>query len=116
MTQVAASHTIALTATQPEHCLDCFRLIRPGETYHLGRDDTVLCPNCVSNLLIGEDFGTVQATEHLAVDYGGALIRLRREGTAVIVAPGEARHLVDTLVEAGVMVTDEQVSAAAGQF
>ena len=68
---------------------------------------------CVSNLLIGEDFATIQSTEQLAVDYGGGLIRVRREGAAIIVAPGEVRHLVDALVEAGVRVVDEQVGAAA---
>jgi hypothetical protein len=32
MTQTPASSTIALIATDPEHCLDRFRLVRPGET------------------------------------------------------------------------------------
>lgn len=97
-----------------KHCLDCFRLIRPGEVYHEGKDGTVLCPNCVSNLLIGEDVGTIQATERVAVDYGGGLIRVRREGAAVIVAPGEVRHLVDALVEAATRVVDDQVDVTAG--
>jgi hypothetical protein len=76
MTQDLASDTLALIATEPEHCIDCFRLIRPGETYHQGKDNTVLCPTCFSNLLIGEDFDTIQATDQVAVDYGGGLIRL----------------------------------------
>jgi hypothetical protein len=58
---------------------------------------------------LGEDFDTIQATEQVAVDYGGGLIRLRREGAAIIVAPGEVRHLVDALVEAAARVVDEQV-------
>jgi hypothetical protein len=100
MTQISAGDIPALIATNPEHCLDCFRLIRQGETYHQGKDDTVPCPNCVSDLLIGEDVDTIQVTEQVAVDYGGGLIRLRRAGAAIIVAPGEVRHLIDALVEA----------------
>ena len=112
MTRALSRDTNALIATDPEHCLDCFRLIRPGETYYQGKDDTVLCPNCVNDLLIGEDFDTIQATERVAVDYGGGLIRVRREGAAIIVAPGEVRHLVDALVEAATRVVDEQVGSA----
>ena len=82
MTRNSPGEVTALTATAPEHCFDCFRLIRPGETYYPGEDGTVLCPNCVSDLLIGEDFDTIQATDQVAVDYGGGLIRVRREGYA----------------------------------
>jgi hypothetical protein len=109
ITQNLSSITGAMTATKLEHCLDCFRLIRPGETYHLGKDGTVLCPMCVSDLLIGEEYDTIQATEQVAVDYGGGLIRVRREGAAIIVVPGEVRHLVDALVEAATRVVDPQV-------
>jgi hypothetical protein len=56
-----------LIATEPEHWLDCFLLIRPGETYYQGKDSTVLCPNSMSDLLIGEGFDTVQATDQVAV-------------------------------------------------
>jgi hypothetical protein len=108
MIQPHTHYVPVLTAAHPEHCLDCFRLIHPGETYYLGKDGTVLCPNCVSDLLIGEDFDTIQATEQVAVDYGGVLIRVGREGAAIIVAPGEVRHLVDALVEAATRVVDEQ--------
>ena len=59
--------TLALIATEPEHCIDCFRLICPGETYHLGKDGTILCPNCVSNLLSGEDLHRSHATERVEV-------------------------------------------------
>jgi hypothetical protein len=41
MTQTLRSNTIALIATSPVHCLDCFRLIRPGETYHQHTDHKV---------------------------------------------------------------------------
>jgi hypothetical protein len=107
MTQDLASDALALIATDPEHCLECFRLIHPGETYHQGKDNTVLCPTCFSNLLIGEDFGTIHATYQVCVDYGGGLMRVRREGAAIVLAPGEVRHLVDALVEAATRVADE---------
>jgi|GEM_PF-5024343 len=110
MTESPAQDIQAPTATKPEHCLDCFCLIRPGETYHLGKDGTDLCPMCISDLLIGEDPNTIQATEPVAIDYGGGLIRLRREGAAIIVAPGEVRHLVGALVEAAARVAGEQVA------
>lgn len=109
MTECSPSDTRALTATAPEHCLDCFRLIRPGETYYPGEDDTVLCPICVSNLLIGEDFDTIQATDQGAVDYGGGLIRVRRVEAAIIVAPDEVRYLVDALAKGATRLVDEQV-------
>jgi hypothetical protein len=97
VTQNLPGDILAPTATDPEHCLDCFRLIRPGEFYHQGKDGTVLCPNCVSDLLIGEDFDTIQATDQVPVDCGGSWIRLRREGTALMVMPGGVRHLPDGL-------------------
>lgn len=109
ITQTPDSDTLGLTATEPEDCLYCFRLSRLGERYYLGKDDTMLCPNCYSSLLIGEDFDTIKATERVVVDYGGGLIRVRREGTAIIVAPGEVRHLVDALVEPTTRMADEQL-------
>lgn len=107
MTETQHEDTLALIATHPEHCLDCFRLIRPGETCHQGADSTVLCPACFSGLLIGEDFGTVTTTSGLVVDYGGGLIRVRREGAAIVVRPREVRHLVDAVVEGAARLVDE---------
>ena len=109
MAESPAHAVPARTATERDHCLDCFRLIRPGETYHLGNDDTVLCPNCVGDLQIGKDLAAIQATEHLAVDCGGGLIRVCREGAAIIVEPGEVRYSADALLEAATKVVDEQV-------
>jgi hypothetical protein len=45
MSQTLCRDTGALTATNPEHCLDRFRLIRPVEAYHQGWDGTVTLPN-----------------------------------------------------------------------
>ncbi len=98
MAQTQRQDTFALIATTPEHCLDCFRLIRPGETYHQGADNTVLCSACFGSLMIGEDFQTVTTVSGLAVDYGGGLIRVRWDGAATVLRPQEVRHLVDSLV------------------
>ena len=64
---------------------------------------------CVCNLLIGEDFDTIQATDNVAIDYGGGLVRLRREGASIVIAPREVRHLVDALVEAAARLVESQV-------
>lgn len=93
--QTTATETTALIATLPEYCRDCFRLIRPGETYPRGKDGTVQCPSCAKSLLIGEDFETIRAIGELAVEYGDSLIRLRREGAAITIASSEIRHLAN---------------------
>jgi hypothetical protein len=33
-------------AEKPEHCFACYRLIRPGQTYHLIIEFEVLCEDC----------------------------------------------------------------------
>ena len=40
-------NTLPLIAQQPEHCFECFRLIRPSETYYQTAENTVLCQQCV---------------------------------------------------------------------
>ena len=67
----------------------------------------MLCPNCVSDLLISEDFDTIQATNTLSVHYECGLIRLQREGAAIIVVPREIRYLLNALVEAAPRVVGE---------
>jgi hypothetical protein len=87
-----AEDTLGLIASAPEHYLDCFRLIRPGERYYQGKDNTVLCPTCHGSLLIGEEFGTVTTASGLAVDYGGWVDQgaLGWGGYSVETAGGEA--------------------------
>ena len=71
-------------------------------------NDAVLCPHCVSDLPIGEEFDTIRATEHKAVDYRGGLVSVRRGGAVIIVAPSEVRRLVDALGKAGVRMAELQ--------
>ena len=110
MSHTLPGDTIALIASESEQCIDCCRLIRPGETYHQGTDNTVLCTMCVCSLLIGEDFDTIQTADHVAIDYGGGLVRLRREGASIVISPREVWHVVDSLVEAGVRFAESQVA------
>ena len=69
----------------------------------------MLCPSCFASLRIGEDYETFPAANDLVVDVGGGLLRVRREGAAVVVKSQEVRHLVDALVEGAALVVDEQV-------
>jgi hypothetical protein len=64
--------------------------------------------NQLGSLLIGEDYVTVQAADDLAVDVGGGLLRVRREGAAIVILSQEVRHLVDALVEGAARVVEEQ--------
>ena len=107
MIQLQSRDRLALIAPHPEHCLDCYRLIRPGDKYYQGKDSTALFPTCHGSLLIGVEFEIVTTASGLAVDDGGGLIGIRRDGAAIVVpgAPGlrrteGVRHLVDALVEA----------------
>jgi hypothetical protein len=52
MTDTPNSDNPGLVVVGPKHCLDCFQLIRPGESCYPGRGGRVLCPMCVSDLLI----------------------------------------------------------------
>ena len=45
----------------------------------------MLCPPCYGSLLLGEEFQTLTTASGLAVDYGRGLIRVRREGAAIVV-------------------------------
>jgi hypothetical protein len=38
--------TTPLTAKQPEHCHQCYRLIPRSETYYQTPENTVLCEQC----------------------------------------------------------------------
>ena len=48
MTQVSTGHILARTATNPEHRLDCFRLVRPGEACKTALDEGPCKPGQVT--------------------------------------------------------------------
>jgi hypothetical protein len=82
------------TAEEPEHCHDCYRLIRPGQRYFLTIEDAVLCPDCARRA------DAIRLARGLTVEIQEDR-RLVGRGKAVVeVLPGEVRHLVDALVEA----------------
>ena len=49
-------------AEEPEHCFACYRLIRPGQIYHLTIEFEVLCEDCA----LSE--GVIRVTDNLAVE------------------------------------------------
>jgi hypothetical protein len=108
MTGTCIVDTEELIAQHPEHCYECYRLIRPGETYHQMAEFTVLCLECASKKV--EVFDTVQASDDLLVEVGDGSMRVRRGDAVVVVYPAEVRHLVDALVESGVQMAPEPVN------
>jgi hypothetical protein len=62
--------TLPLIAQHPEHCFECYHLIRPGETYHQTVENTVLCPECAGEGASMEVLDTLQATDDLVVEVG----------------------------------------------
>ena len=46
MTETPNDDHPGFVAQEPEHCSACFRLIRPGHTYYLTVENTVLCADC----------------------------------------------------------------------
>ena len=103
-------NTDSLVAQRPEHCITCYRLIRPGESYHQTEENTVLCLHCAGQGADMVILSTIQAADDLAVDVGDGRLRLRRGISAVIVYPSEVRHLVAALVEGAASLVDQQSS------
>jgi hypothetical protein len=83
-------------AEKPEHCFACYRLIRPGQIYHLTIDFEVLCEDCA----LSE--GVIRVREDLAVEVKSDRLLVRRGEAAVEVFPGDIRRLVNALAKAGV--------------
>jgi hypothetical protein len=101
MTETPTDDQPGLVAERPEHCHDCYRLIRPGQRYFLTIEQAVVCSDCVR---------TADAI-HLA---GGLTVEVREDGLlvrrgsgTVQVLPHEVRHLVDALVEAVGRLVDQ---------
>jgi hypothetical protein len=62
MTDTPTDDTPGFVAEEPEHCHACFRLIRPGQTYYLTIENTVLCTDCA----LSE--GVIRVRDDLAVE------------------------------------------------
>ena len=89
-------------AEAPEHCFACYRLIRPGQTYHLTIEFEVLCVDCA----LSE--GLIRVREDLAVEVRRDRLLIQRGKTEVEVLSGEIRHLVNALVEATARLGDQK--------
>jgi hypothetical protein len=46
MTEPPTDDESGFAAEEPEHCHDCYRLIRPGQGYFLTMELAALCPDC----------------------------------------------------------------------
>ena len=62
MTDTPNDDKPGFVAKEPEHCFACFRLIRPGQTYHMTIDFEVLCVDCALSQ------GVIRGREGLAVE------------------------------------------------
>ena len=100
MTDTPNDDKPGFVAEKPEHCFACYRLIRAGEPYYLTIDGIVHCEECALSK------GVIRVREDLAVEVKRDRLLVRRGDAEVEVFPGEIRHLVNALVEAGVRMAD----------
>jgi len=101
--------TLPLIAQHPEHCFECYRLIRPGETYYQTAENTVLCQQCARKGASMEVLDTIQAADDLVVEVSDDRLRVRRGDDSVEVLLTEVRHLVDALGEAAARAVNLQI-------
>lgn len=47
MTETPNDDKPGSVAEKPEHCHTCYRLIQPGQTYHLAIGQAILCEGCI---------------------------------------------------------------------
>ena len=89
-------------AEEPEHCHACYRLIRPGQTYYLTIENTVLCTDCALSERV------IRVRDDLAVEVKRDRLLIGRGSSEVEVFAGEIRHLVNALVEGAARLVDQQ--------
>ena len=78
MTETPNDDIPGFVAKEPEHCFACFRLIRPGQTYYLTIDGTVLCEDCALTdhiIRVREDLVIEVKRERLLIRRGEAEVR-----------------------------------------
>ncbi len=83
MTDTPNDDQPGLVAEKPEHCFACFRLVRPGQTYHMTVDFEVRCEDCALSqdvIRVGEELVVEVKSDRLAIRPGkaeaGALLAL----------------------------------------
>ena len=89
MTDTLTDDMPGFVGEEPEHCHACYRLIRPGQTYYLTIEDTVLCADCA----LSE--GVIRVRDDLAVEVKRVRLLIGRGNSEVEVFASEIRHLVD---------------------
>ena len=93
MTKSPTDDLPGFVADEPEHCHDCYRLIRPGQRYFLTIEQAVVYPDCVRAV------DAIRLKDGLTVEIGKDTRPVRHGGSEVEVFPHEVRHLVDALVK-----------------
>lgn len=101
MTDTPTDDQPGFVAEEPEHCHDCYRLIRRGQRYFLTIEQAVVCADCIR----AED--AVRLAGGLTVEVGDDRLLVRRGSAWVEFLTREARHLVDALVEAAARLVDQ---------
>lgn len=92
MPDTSTHDTHGFVADEPEHCHDCYRLVRPVDTYYLTIDNAVLCTECIRAA------DAIRLSGGLTVEIGEDRLLVRR-GDVVEVMLGEVRHLADAPME-----------------
>jgi hypothetical protein len=103
MTETPNDDKPGFVAEEPVHCLVCFHLIPPGQTYYLTIEHEVLCADCAL------DEGVIRVREDLAVEVKRDRLSIQRGRAEVEVFPGEIRHLVNALAEAAGRLVDQRI-------
>ena len=102
MTKSPTDDLPGFVADEPEHCHDCYRLIRPGQRYFLTIEQAVVYPDCA------EGADAVRLAGGLTVEVGEDKLVVRRGSDMFEVSPNEVRRLVDALVEAAARLADRK--------
>jgi uncharacterized protein (UPF0261 family) len=103
MTETPNDDNPGFIASTPEHCSACFRLIRPGQTYYLTIENTVLCADCA---LVD---WVIRVRDDLAVEIKRHRLLIRHGKAEAEVFPSEIRHQVNALAEAVARLVDSRI-------
>jgi hypothetical protein len=99
MTETPADDQPGFVAEEPEHCHDCYWLIRPGQGYFLTIEQAVVCPDCAKK---GD---AIRLAGGLTVEVQEDRLLVMRGGETVEVLTHDVRHLADALVEAAALLS-----------
>ena len=102
MIEIPVDDQPGFAAEKPEHCHACYRLIQPGQTYHLTIGNAILCGDRM------KDTDAIRVADDLVLVIEGDRLVVRRGGASVSLLPSEVRHLVYALVEGAAKMVGRQ--------